>query len=377
MLLRLSPLLLALASCSASTHSHTRRDAAEWAGAAAVSVSRMQAYARTHAQYVSLVRVSGTTVQRVGGGGANWHSDCFIDTLLPAAVAVLQPAEPLWLLVNNLDEPANFHRPTCPPEVTAAHQNVFGRPGRVSEAESAELPFFSPTKIRGWCGSPRTAQPPPSSSLLTRFAFFRSHRDWLYPFGEVCASERVGGAPPRPWAERRDALFWRGSTTGGGDLESNHRVRAVRSLRSDARNASHDVGIYEFLQGVPYYAAVAAPRVEMSAWDGYKYILDKGGNSYSLRLSLVSQLRAAVIAYNVFEDVFSQTLVNGTHVLWANLDGSNIADLLQTLQADEPAARQMGTRLMAHWELQFNQAALVDWAVAYLRAYAATIQFVE
>ena len=331
---------------------HAQLDAAEWEGSDVVSAARMLAYANSHSQYVTLWRMNGTRVEHVGGAPENWHSNCFTGSLLPAVAAVLQPTRPIFFLINNYDEPSN-RLSTCPPEVTHWHKNVFGWPNRVTDDEAASLPFFSPCKIRG------------------------CHRDWLYPFGEVCSSERAISGQPRPWHDRKNQLFWRGSTTGGGDLDTNHRVRAVRLLRNDRRNASHDVAIHEFLQGVPRDSSLEGPRVEMGDWDSYKYILDVGGNSYSRRLSLVAQLRSAVISYNPFEDVFSQTLVNGTHVLFANLEGSNIADLLEMLQSDEVAARRMGARLSAHWETQFNRQVLLDWAVEYVRLYSQTVRVQE
>ena len=328
-----------------------RLDALEWKDASPVSRADMLAYAQNHPRYAMLWSMHGVKVERLGGAMADWRSACFTDILLPEVAAILQPVKPIYFLISTYDEPSNNARDTCPPEITLLFPNVFSHPERVTAEEEKLLPFFSTCKIRG------------------------CHRDWLFPFGEVCTTEQALSRMPRPWNNRSETMFWRGGSSGFGDHDTNPRIRTVWQLRADPRNASFDVGISEFVQSMPRDSSVQSDFVPIEDWDSHKYILDIGGNSYSRRLSLVAQLRSAVILYNPFQDIFSRTLIHGTHVLRANVAGTNIADLMEGLRRDDTRARTMGTRLAVHFERNFNHQALLKWVVEYVRLYSESVSF--
>lgn len=328
-------------------------DASEWVGSPAVSLDRLKSYANAHGSTSSLWCINGTRVEHWAGAPSDWHWDCYVRTLLPRAAAVLNLSKPIWLLLGSMDEPANRVRSTCPHSVQTAHANVFGWPDRVTDEEAELLPFFSPAKIRG------------------------CHRDWLYPFGEICESQQVevdGGITL--WEERRTRAFWRGSSTGFGNLNTNHRVNIVRFLRRDSRRLHHDVGITSFAQGMAEDPELASPKSALSGWHVHKHLLDMGGNSYSRRLSLLAQLGSSLVVVNPFEDVFSRTLVHKKHVLRVEINGTNVADAFEWLRQNDARAKALGNSLTKHWKSRFNNDSLVLETANYLRLYAKTVRFI-
>ena len=338
-------------------------DKAEWAASQPILLSELIKVASHGPQYFTLQRVNGSSVQHIAGGTNDWHWDCFVHRLLPAVAKILpQATGPLYLLINSYDEPVSRLETTCDAQILQAHANIFGWPNRVSADDANRIPFFSPCKVRG------------------------CHKDWLYPYGEICDAENVRLARDVSWEDRKDALFWRGTTTGFGSARrlilhatKNHRVRLIRALRQAAavRNLSVDVGFTDFLQGIPRLEELSAPYIDFATWNEYKYIFDMGGNSYSRRLVNLAHLKSALILNNPYQDLFSRTLVNGTHVLWSDPAGGDILSLYVMLLNDSKTGRRMGTSLERHMRRHFNFESLVQHMAAVLEAYAKVVRVVD
>jgi hypothetical protein len=167
----------------------------------------------------------------------------------------------------------------------------------------------------------------------------------------------------------------------------------VKSLRTHPRNASFDVGFHEIIDdpgaglgslnangsavAVAEKEVLLAPPVPMSNWTTFKVILDIGGNSYSRRLPVLAQLQSALILSNAFQDLFSRSLINGTHALLADVDGSDVPALFEQLQQDDAAAQAMGTSIGAHWRRHFEGGGIVDVMTAQVLAYAAVLKIID
>ena len=338
-------------------------DKAEWVASQPVNLSELLKVASRAPQYFNLQRVNGSSVQHIAGGTSNWHWDCFVGRLLPAVARIMPEAiGPLYLLVNSYDEPVSRLETTCDARILDAHANIFGWPDRVTADEADRLPVFSPCKVRG------------------------CHRDWLYPYGEICDAESVRLTREIPWEDRKAALFWRGTTTGWGAARrailqkgKNHRVRLVRALRQAAaqRNLSVDLGFTDFIQNIPRLEELSAPYVDFHSWNEYKYILDMGGNSYSRRLANLAHLKSALVLNNPYQDLFSRTLVNGTHVLWSDPTGDDILALYEMLVTESRAGQRMGTTLERHMRRHFNFESLVQHMASVLEAYAKVVKVVD
>lgn len=333
-------------------------DKSEWSESQPVLLRELVAVATRLPHLFTLQRVSASGVQYVAGGSSNWHWDCFVQQILPAVAKHISAAQaPIYLLINSFDEPVS-QLDTCNPQVLRAHGNIFGRPDRLAGHEINRLPIFSPCKVRG------------------------CHKDWLYPYGEICDPLSVPVPIDIPWELRNKTLFWRGSTTGFGKtrrslLEGlNHRVRVIRALRKGAAerpDLSFDVGFTDFVQNVPKIADLASPWVDFKQWTQFKFILDMGGNSYSRRLILLAHLKSAVILNNPFQDLFSRSLVNGTHALISDVAGSDIISLYESLLVNDEKGKRMGRALYRHMKRHFNFDSLVSEMTAVIKAYADSV----
>lgn len=188
------------------------------------------------------------------------------------------------------------------------------------------------------------------------------HSDFLYPFDEICAAEELVHVDI-PFQDRLNQLIWRGSSTGGGTNVTNHRIRAVRYLKT----FGYDVGISNFIQGIPDQADLGGDFIDIKEWNNFKVILDIGGNSYSKRLTLLAQLKSAVIILNEYTDIFSETLENGTHVLKARTE-YNIPPLVEFLIKNEDYAQAMGNNFYLHWKENFTREAVLKRMVEKQRS---------
>jgi hypothetical protein len=334
-------------------------DKSEWNDSETVLLSELITIASGAPQYFSLQKVSAAGVQHISGGKSDWHWDCFVQRVLPAVSKRLPVGQPpIFLLINSYDEPVSRLEKTCHPRVLEVHGNIFGWRSRVSPQLANKVPFFSPCKVRG------------------------CHKDWLYPYGEICDAYAVKLSRDIPWEKRESSLFWRGTTTGYGStrralLETkNHRVRVVRALRqlSHTRpDLSIDVGFTDFLQNIQRIEELAAPWVNFEKWNEKRYILDIGGNSYSRRLVQLAHLRSALILSNPFQDLFSRTLINGTHVFVSDLLGDDIVLLYEKLLNDSDSGMRMGRSLERHMRRNFDFESVVRQMTSILQAYAEVV----
>ncbi len=97
----------------------------------------------------------------------------------------------------------------------------------------------------------------------------------------------------RPWRDRRDLIFWRGSSTGrpriteGEDVATIPRIRLARMVRDWQRDDLFDIGITQMVQVDEAAAALAATygimakAVPQEAFGQYRHSLDIDGNASS------------------------------------------------------------------------------------------------
>ena len=328
-----------------------RPDVAHWNGTRA-TLQQMLDAVPVHAQKRALVQLdAGGQVRVLRGDATDWHFKCFLERILPAAAARLDARHfPLYMILNGWDEPLGTVSPEarerCNRELGHLHANLWNR------HETLEgVPVFSNGKVPG------------------------CHSDILIPHERMCATD--DGFRHVPWSERVPRALWRGSPTGFGDGVPaigrrisaiagtlNHRVRWARLMRK--RPDLFDAGMVS-LAG---HADISAERVPLSEWSAFKYIVLLCGNSYSGRSIVLAHSNATLLVASMYEDVVTTSLTPSVHMIRLAYDGSDAAQAVEWLQANDGEAERMGTALREYAEKHFSPEGLVEYTRQLLSDYS-------
>ncbi|KAI5867977.1 glycosyltransferase family 90 protein [Durotheca rogersii] len=275
------------------------------------------------------------------------------------------------------------HQPTwthsrlsCPPESPARGLEEDEKRDDVSRYGLGELGFvYNVTAMTDVCNSP---------SLSATFGFFdrpnaynvvhdlfpifsqskiSSYADILYPspwywFEKVSYDE----ARDVPWANKADALYWRGSTTGGfsrnGGWRRQHRQRFVRKINAaDGAKIIVDRGAEAGKGGQPRWEAKAVPRgdyrnlvdvhfsgvgqcdpgdcdaqreffdvrghaEQQDAWR-FRHLVDLDGNAFSGRFYAFLRSHSLVYKWAVFREWHAEWLRPWAHYVPLSLRGDD------------------------------------------------------
>ncbi|XWW94182.1 hypothetical protein V2A60_002124 [Cordyceps javanica] len=192
-----------------------------------------------------------------------------------------------------------------------------------------------------------------------------SNSDILYPspwyWAEVV---KYDAASDRPWAEKRDRLYWRGSTTGGygsdGNWKGHHRQRFVHMLNSDESAATilsrrgdktrawktetvrhsdyRDLVDVAFTRTVQCdeaacesqqrYFDIQEHASQQDGW-GYKFVLDMDGNAFSGRFHALLRSASLTFKFAVFREWHSEWLKPWVHYVPLSLQGREWLELVR------------------------------------------------
>ena len=196
------------------------------------------------------------------------------------------------------------------------------------------------------------------------------HADILIPQEHIC--EHGVGAMQRSeyrWDSKLNKALWRGSSTGFGTSQTNHRARVVRAL---INSSAFDVGLSTFVQAFPPENELLKPPVEMEDWTKYKYIIHLDGNSYAD----IAATNSAVVAASIFEDLILRTFIHNKHCLRVPVDPERIADALEWLRIHEAEAKALADSMSTHFFHAFTEPSLIAYATMLLNEYAKAVHYV-
>ena len=171
------------------------------------------------------------SVHHVEGLQQDWHFNCFLSKLLRPAAKLA--SVDTYLFLHGWDEPVGRQNEVfCDATYGHQHANLWNPhvPGNLDH-----LPFLVNGKVR------------------------ECHTDILIPQEHIC--EHGVDAVKRSeniWDLKVSKAFWRGSSTGFGTPQTNHRARVVRGL---INSSSFDVGLSAFAQNLPPENELLKPPV--------------------------------------------------------------------------------------------------------------------
>ncbi|KAJ9154946.1 Beta-1,2-xylosyltransferase 1 [Pleurostoma richardsiae] len=310
---------------------------------------------------------------------------------MPAANAVLAPRNSFTKKPKGLNEGSRFeeskvtrfnvfpHQPTwthsrmsCPPDSPARILEEDDRYDALGRYGLGELGFvYNETAMSDICLSPSLSstygffeRPNAYNIVHDLFPIFSqskisSYADILYPspwywFEKVKYDEERD----MPWAQKNDALYWRGSTTGGfsrnGGWRRQHRQRFVQKInaadqakilanKGDDVNPDWEVkevprGDYKGIMDVYFshigqcdpgdcdaqkeFFTVQDRADQQDAW-GWKYLLDIDGNAFSGRFYAFLQSRSLVYKFAIFREWHFEWLKPWVHYIPLSLQGDD------------------------------------------------------
>ncbi|KAI1437754.1 hypothetical protein GGR50DRAFT_24738 [Xylaria sp. CBS 124048] len=280
-------------------------------------------------------------------------------------------------------------RMSCPPDSPSRALEEDERRDAVSRYGMGELGFvYNVSAMSNICNSP---------SLSSTFGFFdrpnaynvvhdlfpifsqskiSSYADILYP-SPWYWYERVHyeESEDRPWTEKEDKFYWRGSTTGGfsrnGGWRRQHRQRFVHKINAADKakilvNAGAQRGTRWETQIVPrgdyrhlidvYFSGVGqcdpgdcdAQREffdvrghaeQNDAW-AYKYLLDIDGNAFSGRFYAFLRSRSLTYKWAVFREWHLEWLKPWAHYIPLSLQGEEWLEALRYFAGSDEGKKE-------------------------------------
>ncbi|KAF4121274.1 CAP10 [Geosmithia morbida] len=294
-------------------------------------------------------------------------------------------------------------RMSCPPDSPARVLEEDDRVDAMSDYGYGDLGFvYNATALSDICLSP---------SLSTTYGFFdrpnsydivhdlfpifsqskiSSYADIIYPspwywYGKVSYDESQDIA----WADKRDQLYWRGSTTGGfsrnGGWRRQHRQHFVQKINSpDETTIMTDVpqddgtaaatsasqhnwrtktvsrGDYRDLIDVKFshvgqcdpgdcdaqinFFGLAEQAMQHAAW-AYKYLVDLDGNAFSGRFYAFLQSRSLVFKMALFREWHYEWLRPWIHYVPLTLRGDEWLEAIRYFARDKETGQALGRNI--------------------------------
>lgn len=333
------------------------------------------------------------------------------DTNMPAANAVKSPVNEFSPTAPEISKGMTFdetketrfnvfaHQPTwthsriaCSPDSPARALEEDDLTDAVSDYGYSDLAFiYNTTAMSDICLSPSVStshgffnRPNSYDIVQDLFPIFSqskisSYADIIYPspwywYGKVTYQEHQD----MPWSDKKDQLYWRGSTTGGfsrnGGWRRQHRQRFVQQI-----NAPDDakIMINEGTPENPEWKATTAPRGDYrdlidvrfshvgqcdpgdcdaqvnffgladqakqhAAW-AYKHLLDLDGNAFSGRFYAFLQSRSLIFKMALFREWHYEWLKPWLHYVPLSLRGDEWLEATRFLARDGVGSKHAET----------------------------------
>lgn len=272
--------------------------------------------------------------------GDSW----WVEKFLRMAEGFQKDLPDMDFVVNGMDEPrvlpgkgsnidARYHSQQCQNasesfrEFRYLHGSFSNRPDGFEYFPTKELlPLFSQSKINE-CHADIT---------------FPTH----YNLDQLLSEEELGTLPP--WEERKDTLFFRGSTTGGHynqmkDYTIAHRQRLVEFAKGKPQM---DIGFTAIIQCnnicdelQDRYGTVS--RVEGMDNFRYKYLMSVDGNTFVSRLPRFMSAGSLIFRAGLFGEWFDEWIFPDRHFLQVKLDYSDLETKLRWALDHDKEARKI------------------------------------
>ncbi|CAK5284241.1 unnamed protein product [Mycena citricolor] len=157
-----------------------------------------------------------------------------------------------------------------------------------------------------------------------------------------------------PWAEKKQQLFWRGSSNGGHIFADNYhsfpRFHLIQLARNhseliDARMTTFDGG--HCTEGCDRERVIAEYNITGKYEDlrelvlNYKYLLDISGNTFSGRFLALLGSGSLVFKSNVFEEYFDGWIRPNEHYIPVKPDLSDLVEKVEWAKAHDDEARRI------------------------------------
>ncbi|KAF1357015.1 glycosyl transferase family 90-domain-containing protein [Delphinella strobiligena] len=190
-----------------------------------------------------------------------------------------------------------------------------------------------------------------------------TYSDIFFPTPQYWQKEKLREHDLVSWEDKKNTLYWRGSTTGGWALENSHWRTFIRhrllafvnglSTQSTPFIQCYPTSICEevktaFHGGAPY----ASSRESFS----HKYIMDVDGNTFANRFYRLLATDSAVLKTTAFKEWHDERLFPWVHYIPISLSYSELPEVMRFLtETDEGEAlgrrvaeqgREWGSRLL-------------------------------
>eukprot|EP00842_Homolaphlyctis_polyrhiza_P005528 jgi/Hompol1/5977/HPOL_002133-RA len=314
-------------------------------------------------QFTAVLQAKGS---RLVGRPPAWAS-----FLLDESVLALLPPD-FEILINTLDEPRSLPTDSIADEDTPyisafdqVHRNKCLRdtltPSHTSN-DSADL--FSYV-----LNMPRLSSVPVMIPIFSQ-SKHPCYKDILMPMAYHVKVNAVRDTVP--WNEKRNVVFWRGSTTGGewtgkSTLHTSDRMRLVDWAKIQAimypethgiqPPSSHtsirrlkpykvDIGFHQTVQcSGGLCAAIKAvypfrPKVSFTQTLGFKFLVLVDGNTWAERVQDYFQTRSVIVGFSRFIDWASHNFIPGKHYLVTRPDYRDLDHVIEdAIQRDDEMRR--------------------------------------
>lgn len=181
-------------------------------------------------------------------------------------------------------------------------------------------------------------------------------RDLVFPAFHMQDDKPIPENQLVPWQQKREALFWRGGTTGAptSSMETfmeSHRPRFIKHATTRASNPDL-VPIDAKFSGIPEqfdadwftseYGEVGRSPYE-EHWK-FKYLMVIDGWSFNSRLQTFLSSGSLIFRVGVFDEWFEDYIVPMVHYVPVRLDLSDLDEKLEWARSNDAEARQIAER---------------------------------
>lgn len=207
------------------------------------------------------------------------------------------------------------------------------------QVSNKSYPIIGNTRLAGGCHADITA---PIS--------FHSSPKWP-------GSDDPNNKDATPWSDKQDILYWRGSATGGHQVESNLEVGGWRRMHrhrfvnyTSRHGHGYDVGFTGMMpQTSAEYKQLQSNEYRMVGKSTYgehfrhKYLLDVDGNSFSQRfINLLALGKSLLVRAGMFESWERGTALPFAHYIPISLNPEvNMDSILDTLRKQDSIAEEI------------------------------------
>lgn len=206
-----------------------------------------------------------------------------------------------------------------------------------------------------------------------------------------------------PWAEKKMALYWRGSTTGSysraSSWKESHRQIFIDGIHMKSNQSftilEKDSSSHFKTKSIPRETLAPlidsqfshigqcdepdcneqrdhfdiAPRSNFGDAFSFKTLLDLDGNAFSGRFYAFLQSGAAVLKMNLFREWHEGWLVPWVHYIPVSGSGGEVAEVMNWLKANEDVVKVVGESGKKAWERSLRKEDMQIWLGRLLLEY--------